>query len=157
MLPGRPLPTGTPLGNGSIHAVQLTSSPDMHSLSIVLSDGRAAFLTSRSARYEPQDVTAVWIPGLTGATCTALNGRYRLVAFGKEEWAMQLLELSPFVIIRTCLVSPCNLNKGCLVILTRVYQLLKTLLVLYTNKNFFFIFLSQWTGVNSYMQCIHTQ
>ena len=57
----------------------------MHGFSLVLSDGRGAFLTSRSSRFEPQDVQAVWIPGLSGAVCTAVNGRYRLTAFGKQE------------------------------------------------------------------------
>ncbi len=79
-------PAGTPLGDSSLHATQLAYSLDMHGLSLVLSDGRGVFLTSRSSRLEPQEVAAVSIPGLTGATCSALNGRYRLVAFGKEEW-----------------------------------------------------------------------
>ncbi|XP_064397549.1 guanine nucleotide exchange factor subunit RIC1-like [Halichondria panicea] len=84
---------GTPLGDSSLHATQLAYSLDMHGLSLVLSDGRGVFLTSRSSRLEPQEVAAVSIPGLTGATCSALNGRYRLVAFGKEDGSVDVYSL----------------------------------------------------------------
>lgn len=73
------------MGESGLYPLDLVHSPDMHGFSLVLSDGRGAFLTSHSSRYDPQDVHGVWIPGLTGAVSTAINGRYRITAFGKEE------------------------------------------------------------------------
>ena len=52
---------------------------------MVLSDGRAGFLTGRLARYEPESMQGVWIKGLSDAVCTAVNPKYKLLAFGKTK------------------------------------------------------------------------
>uniref|UniRef100_A0A1I7ZIN4 Protein RIC1 homolog n=1 Tax=Steinernema glaseri TaxID=37863 RepID=A0A1I7ZIN4_9BILA len=49
---------------------------------LVLSDGRAALLTSQDSRFHPQELLAVWAIGLNDACCCTPNHKYRLIMFG---------------------------------------------------------------------------
>ena len=78
--------TVQPLGEESkLYARDIVYSPELRGFSLVLSDGRGAFVTAKSARYEPQTLQGVWIKDLSQAVCSAINCRYKLLSFGKEE------------------------------------------------------------------------
>ncbi len=46
--------SGQTLGEVEVCTKDVAYSPEVHGLSVVLSDGRAAFISAKSARYEPQ-------------------------------------------------------------------------------------------------------
>eukprot|EP00057_Strongylocentrotus_purpuratus_P026007 XP_011680481.1 PREDICTED: RAB6A-GEF complex partner protein 1 [Strongylocentrotus purpuratus] len=70
------------LDDPSIHFKQLKYSVLLGGFAVVLSDGRAAFLTSESAKFSPKGVHAVWAPDVSNATCVAINHKFRLIVFG---------------------------------------------------------------------------
>ncbi|XP_063962298.1 guanine nucleotide exchange factor subunit RIC1-like [Lytechinus pictus] len=70
------------LDDPSIHFKQLEYSVLLGGFAVVLSDGRAAFLTSESAKFSPKGVHAVWAPDVSNATCVAVNHKFRLIVFG---------------------------------------------------------------------------
>lgn len=51
-----------------------------------------SFLTFFSLR-RLQQVQGIWAPGLEDATCTSINHKYRLIAFGRKKWVESALEL----------------------------------------------------------------
>ena len=78
--------TVQPLGEESkLFAKDIVYFPELRGFSIVLSDGRGAFITAKSARYEPQTLQGVLMKDLSQAVCSAVNPRYKLVSFGKKE------------------------------------------------------------------------
>jgi len=66
------------------HVTSLSYSPLLGGFAIVLSDGRAAFLVANSLKFDPNGVQGIWAGGVEDVTCTALNHKYRLIAFGRE-------------------------------------------------------------------------
>ncbi|XP_071485057.1 guanine nucleotide exchange factor subunit RIC1-like [Diadema antillarum] len=70
------------LEDPSIHFKQLEYSVLLGGFAVVLSDGRAAFLTSETTKFSPKGVHAVWAPDVSNATCVAVNHKYRLIVFG---------------------------------------------------------------------------
>ena len=66
------------------HVTCLSYSPLLGGFSIVLSDGRAACLVSTSLKFDPNGVQGVWAAGVEDVTTTAINHKYRLMAFGRD-------------------------------------------------------------------------
>ena len=71
--------------SSTLHTRQVAYSPILHGFAVVLSDGRGAFLTSSSARYDPRSIRGVWVRGVADAVCVSINAKYRLLAFGKTK------------------------------------------------------------------------
>uniref|UniRef100_A0A147BDT3 Protein RIC1 homolog n=1 Tax=Ixodes ricinus TaxID=34613 RepID=A0A147BDT3_IXORI len=72
-----------PSGHGeSLELKDVQYLPLLGALSVVFRNGRAAVVLSSSHEFESKDAHAVWIPDVTEAVVTAVNHRYRLVAFG---------------------------------------------------------------------------
>ena len=46
--------SGQPLGEVKVTTLDVDYKAEMHGLSVVLSDGKGAFISAKSARYEPQ-------------------------------------------------------------------------------------------------------
>ncbi|XP_033103586.1 RAB6A-GEF complex partner protein 1-like [Anneissia japonica] len=67
-----------------LHFTHMEFSNLLGGLAVVLSDGRAAFISSDSQRYEPNHVHAVWAPEIKDITFVAINHRYKLLAFGRK-------------------------------------------------------------------------
>ena len=65
------------------HVTCLSYSPLLGGFSIVLSDGRAACLVSNSLKFDPNGVQGIWAGGVEDVTVTAINHKYRLMAFGR--------------------------------------------------------------------------
>ncbi|XP_033636586.1 RAB6A-GEF complex partner protein 1-like isoform X2 [Asterias rubens] len=70
------------LGDTSLSFKQTQYSMILSGLAVVLSDGRAAFLTADNSKFEPRAVHAVWAPDVKTACCVAINHKYRLIVFG---------------------------------------------------------------------------
>jgi hypothetical protein len=66
------------------HVTALSYSPLLGGFAIVLSDGRAAFLVAATLKFDPNSVQGIWAQDVEDVTCTALNHKYRLMAFGRR-------------------------------------------------------------------------
>uniref|UniRef100_A0A914XEF7 Protein RIC1 homolog n=1 Tax=Plectus sambesii TaxID=2011161 RepID=A0A914XEF7_9BILA len=64
------------------HVLDAVYSPLIGGFSVVLSDGRAALLTSPNPKFHPSELLAVWAGNMTDASCTATNHKFRLITFG---------------------------------------------------------------------------
>ena len=74
---------GQLIGEEEIYATEVICSRELCGLILVLSNGRAAFVASQSAHYEPSSLHGVWINCVDNATCAAVNPRYKMAAFGR--------------------------------------------------------------------------
>ncbi|XP_066965067.1 guanine nucleotide exchange factor subunit Rich isoform X3 [Macrobrachium rosenbergii] len=72
-----------PLDTPGVHVVDLEYSPLVGGFAVVLSDGRAAFLTASTLKFDPNAVQGIWARDLEDATCAAINHKYRLLAYGR--------------------------------------------------------------------------
>lgn len=72
-----------PLDAPGVHVVDLEYSPLVGGFAVVLSDGRAAFLTASTLKFDPNAVQGIWARELEDATCSAINHKYRLLAYGR--------------------------------------------------------------------------
>ncbi|XP_069159265.1 guanine nucleotide exchange factor subunit Rich isoform X3 [Procambarus clarkii] len=72
-----------PLDTPGIHVIDLEYSPLVGGFAVVLSDGRAAFLTASTLKFDPNAVQGIWARDLDDATCAAINHKYRLLAYGR--------------------------------------------------------------------------
>jgi hypothetical protein len=63
--------------------VDISYSPDLHGLAVVLSSGKVAFVTGKTAKFEPQLLQGVWLKETVDGVCVAVNPRYNLVACGR--------------------------------------------------------------------------
>lgn len=67
-----------------VYPIDQHYSPLLGGFSLVFSDGRAAFLTATTKAYDPNSVQGIWAPGIDDATCSAVNHKYRLLSFGRQ-------------------------------------------------------------------------
>ncbi|KAJ8926000.1 hypothetical protein NQ315_009855 [Exocentrus adspersus] len=72
-----------PIVEENTYIVDIEYSPLVGGFSIVLNDGRAAFLTASSLKFDPNQVQGIWAQGIEDATCTTINHKYRLITFGR--------------------------------------------------------------------------
>ncbi|XP_019849671.1 PREDICTED: RAB6A-GEF complex partner protein 1-like isoform X2 [Amphimedon queenslandica] len=63
--------------------VDISCSNELHGFAIVLSNGKTAFVTGKSAKFEPKSLQGVWLKETTDATCVAINPRYNLIVCGR--------------------------------------------------------------------------
>ncbi|KAK6734309.1 hypothetical protein RB195_017844 [Necator americanus] len=66
----------------TVHVIDAVYAPLVGGYCIVLSDGRAALLTSSDSRFHPNSVLGVWALNMKDATCTDVNHKFRLLTFG---------------------------------------------------------------------------
>lgn len=72
-----------PIVEENTYIIDIEYSPLVGGFSIVLNDGRAAFLTASSLKFDPNQVQGIWAQGIEDATCTTINHKYRLITFGR--------------------------------------------------------------------------
>lgn len=84
--------------DSSIHIVDAVYAPLIGGYCVVLSDGRAALLTSSDSKFHPnvilvffpyiplcfQSLLGVWVTNIKDALCTDVNHKFRLLLFGCE-------------------------------------------------------------------------
>ncbi|EFN72501.1 Protein RIC1-like protein [Camponotus floridanus] len=73
-----------PLTESNIYVTDIEYSPFVGGFAIVLSNGKAAFLTAQSLKFDPNQVQGIWARDLDDATCAAVNHKYRLIAIGRQ-------------------------------------------------------------------------
>ncbi|VDL83125.1 unnamed protein product [Nippostrongylus brasiliensis] len=64
------------------HVIDAVYAPLVGGYCIVLSDGRAALLTSSDSRFHPSTVLGVWAMNMKDASCCDVNHKFRLLTFG---------------------------------------------------------------------------
>ncbi|KAK9744460.1 RIC1 [Popillia japonica] len=72
-----------PIVEENTYIVDIEYSPLIGGFAIVLNDGRAAFLTASSLKFDPNQVQGIWAQGIEDATCATVNHKYRLITFGR--------------------------------------------------------------------------
>ncbi|XP_017891417.1 guanine nucleotide exchange factor subunit Rich isoform X3 [Ceratina calcarata] len=73
-----------PLTENNIYVTDIEYSPLVGGFAIVLNNGKAAFLTAQSLKFDPNQVQGIWARDLEDATCAAVNHKYRLIAIGRQ-------------------------------------------------------------------------
>ncbi|XP_034939930.1 guanine nucleotide exchange factor subunit Rich [Chelonus insularis] len=73
-----------PITENNVYVTDIEYSPLVGGFAVVLSNGKAAFLTAQSLKFDPNQVQGIWARYLDDATCAAVNHKYRLIAFGRE-------------------------------------------------------------------------
>ncbi|KAG5682756.1 hypothetical protein PVAND_012089 [Polypedilum vanderplanki] len=73
-----------PILERDAYVISMDYSPLLAGFSIVLADGRAAFLTSSNLKFDPNQVSGIWAQNLEDVTCTSINHKHRLIAFGRK-------------------------------------------------------------------------
>lgn len=73
-----------PITDTNVFVANIEYSPLVGGFAIVFNNGKAAFLTAQSLKFDPNQVQGVWARDLEDATCAAVNHKYRLIAFGRE-------------------------------------------------------------------------
>ncbi|KAJ8983589.1 hypothetical protein NQ317_019442 [Molorchus minor] len=72
-----------PIVEENTYIVDIEYSPLVGGFTIVLNDGRAAFLTASSLKFDPNQVQGIWAQGIEDSSCTTINHKYRLITFGR--------------------------------------------------------------------------
>ncbi|XP_037067862.1 LOW QUALITY PROTEIN: guanine nucleotide exchange factor subunit Rich-like [Pollicipes pollicipes] len=73
-----------PIQEEGVHVVDMEYSPLVGGFATVLSDGRAAFLTASSLKFDPNSVQGIWAASVSDATCATVSHKYRLIVFGRS-------------------------------------------------------------------------
>lgn len=97
---------------------------------MVFANGRAGVIMATTNRFSPGEIKGVWIMDVTKATCTAVNHRYRLIAYGlsdSEGVVYYLDEMTvTFVLSHRLMLSDKDFPGG----LANTYSLLLLLLLI---------------------------
>ncbi|XP_060529369.1 guanine nucleotide exchange factor subunit Rich-like isoform X1 [Cylas formicarius] len=72
-----------PIVEENTYITAMEYSPLVGGFSVVLNDGRAAFLTASNLKFDPNQVQGIWAQNIEDATCTAINHKFRLITFGR--------------------------------------------------------------------------
>ncbi|KAK6642715.1 hypothetical protein RUM43_004217 [Polyplax serrata] len=73
-----------PIVENNVYVVDIEYSPLVGGFAIVLNDGRAAFLTASTLKFDPNQVQGIWAQGIEDANCASVNHKFRLIAFGRN-------------------------------------------------------------------------
>ncbi|XP_053664443.1 guanine nucleotide exchange factor subunit Rich [Anopheles marshallii] len=73
-----------PILEKNVYVSSIDYSPLLCGFGITLNDGRAAFLTANNTKFDPNQVQGIWCQNVDDATCTVINHKYRLIAFGRK-------------------------------------------------------------------------
>ncbi|XP_053677300.1 guanine nucleotide exchange factor subunit Rich [Anopheles nili] len=73
-----------PILDKNVFVASIDYSPLLCGFGITLNDGRAAFLTANNTKFDPNQVQGIWCQNVDDATCTVINHKYRLIAYGRR-------------------------------------------------------------------------
>ncbi|XP_046425934.1 guanine nucleotide exchange factor subunit Rich [Neodiprion fabricii] len=73
-----------PITENNVYVSDIEYSPLVGGFAVTLSNGKAAFLTAQSLKFDPNQVQGIWARDLDDATCAAVNHKYRLIAVGRQ-------------------------------------------------------------------------
>ena len=99
-----------------MYAKEVICSRELCGLILVLSNGRAAFVASQSAHYEPSSLHGVWINCVDNATCASVNVKYKMAAFGRTWYCVFFVCLSICVCVPCMCVHKCVCSHACVLV-----------------------------------------
>ncbi|KAG8312726.1 WD40 repeat protein [Homalodisca vitripennis] len=73
-----------PIVQQNTYITDIEYSPLIGGFAVVFNDGRAAFLTAASLKFDPNQVQGIWAPNMDDATCATVNHKYRLITYGRK-------------------------------------------------------------------------
>lgn len=73
-----------PIPDNNTYIVDIDYSPLIGGFAVVFNDGRAAFLTAYSLKFDPNQMQGIWAPNIDDATCATVNHKFRLITFGRR-------------------------------------------------------------------------
>lgn len=73
-----------PIVEENTYIIAMEYSPLVGGFAIVFNDGRAAFLTATSLKFDPNQTQGIWAQGIEDAVSTSVNHKYRLITFGRS-------------------------------------------------------------------------
>lgn len=73
-----------PIVERNTYVIDMDYSPLIGGFSIVLNDGRSAFLTAYSLKFDPNQMQGIWAPNIDDGTCSSVNHKFRLITFGRR-------------------------------------------------------------------------
>ncbi|PRD22804.1 UNVERIFIED_CONTAM: Rich [Trichonephila clavipes] len=76
---------GSTFHGTSLFVKNMEYSPIIGGFSVVLSNGQACFITATTLKFEPHQVFGILAQDVQNALCTAVNHRYRLIAYGLKK------------------------------------------------------------------------
>ncbi|KAF8793874.1 RAB6A-GEF complex partner protein 1 like protein [Argiope bruennichi] len=74
--------SGSTFHGSDLFVKSMEYSPIIGGFSVVLSNGQACFITATTLKFEPHQVYGIFAQDVQNALCTAVNHRYRLIAYG---------------------------------------------------------------------------
>ncbi|KAL1129706.1 hypothetical protein AAG570_012650 [Ranatra chinensis] len=73
-----------PIVEDNTFVVHIDYSPLIGGFAVVLNDGRAAFLTASTLKFDPNQMQGIWAPDIDDATYACVNHKFRLITFGRR-------------------------------------------------------------------------
>ncbi|XP_014243624.1 guanine nucleotide exchange factor subunit Rich [Cimex lectularius] len=73
-----------PISEENAYIIEIDYSPLIGGFAVVFNDGRAAFLTAYSLKFDPNQMQGIWAPNIDDATCASVNHKFRLITFGRK-------------------------------------------------------------------------
>ncbi|XP_030049655.1 guanine nucleotide exchange factor subunit RIC1 isoform X3 [Microcaecilia unicolor] len=81
---------GSCLDFEDVHIKDMEYCATLDGFAVVFSDGRVGFITPVSSKFVAEQLHGVWAQDVVDATCVAVNNKYRLMAFGCANGAVQV-------------------------------------------------------------------
>uniref|UniRef100_A0A023F237 Protein RIC1 homolog n=1 Tax=Triatoma infestans TaxID=30076 RepID=A0A023F237_TRIIF len=73
-----------PIVETNTFIIDIDYSPLIGGFAVVFNDGRAAFLTAYTLRFDPNQMQGIWAPNIDDAMCGCVNHKFRLITFGRK-------------------------------------------------------------------------
>ncbi|KAF6199821.1 hypothetical protein GE061_006119 [Apolygus lucorum] len=73
-----------PISDNNTYIIDIDYSPLIGGFAVVFNDGRAAFLTAYSLKFDPNQMQGIWAPNIDDATCATVNHKFRLITIGRR-------------------------------------------------------------------------
>ncbi|KAK9497227.1 hypothetical protein O3M35_004585 [Rhynocoris fuscipes] len=73
-----------PILESNTYITEIEYSPLIGGFAVVFNDGRAAFLTAYTLKFDPNQMQGIWAPNIDDATCACVNHKFRLITFGRK-------------------------------------------------------------------------
>uniref|UniRef100_A0A1B6BZX3 Uncharacterized protein n=1 Tax=Clastoptera arizonana TaxID=38151 RepID=A0A1B6BZX3_9HEMI len=73
-----------PIVEQNTYITDMEYAPLIGGFAVVFNDGRAAFLTATTLKFDPNQVQGIWAPNIDDATCANVNHKFRLITYGRK-------------------------------------------------------------------------
>lgn len=73
-----------PIVEQNTYIINIEYSPLIGGFAVVFNDGRAAFITATTLKFDPNQVQGIWAQNIDDATCATVNHKFRLITYGRK-------------------------------------------------------------------------